>query len=101
MCFFSRQNCVSQTIYVILTNPSIHLRHLLALFNHRFLHKELYYLVSKIYGLASQKINFEPRVCTILLMHGVKKKSCIISEMKNLHISVLKLVGFLSGCKKK
>ena len=49
MCFFSGQDCVSQTIYVILTNPSIHLPYLLALFNHRFLDDELYNLVSKIY----------------------------------------------------
>ena len=32
---------------------------------------------------------------------GVIKKSCIISEIKNLHMSVLKLVGFLSSCKNK
>ena len=65
MCFFSAEHCVSQTIYVILANPSLHLPHLLALFNHRFLDNELYNLVSKIYahkpeGLVSQKINFKP-----------------------------------------
>ena len=37
----------------------------------------------------------------ILLMYGVIRKSCIMLEMKNLHISVLKLVGFLSSCEKK
>ena len=62
MRFFSGQACVSQTINVILTNLSIHLPYLLALFNHRFLDNELYNLVSKIYGLASQKIDFEPCV---------------------------------------
>ena len=37
----------------------------------------------------------------ILLMYGVIRESCIMLEMKNLHISVLKLVGFLSSCEKK
>ena len=50
MCFFLRKIVFLKQFNVILANPSLHLPHLLALFNHRFLDNELYNLVSKIYA---------------------------------------------------
>ena len=45
---FLRKIVFLKQFNVILANPSLHLPHLLALFNHRFLDNELYNLVSKI-----------------------------------------------------